>query len=184
MDNHPGGRGISPVRCRSGYERCFVRLFRLAAATVVLIGPLAVLAQHSAPPAPSPIVSHVAPPAASVPIPSISTPHGLTTPRTGSQDFHPGTRTSSEPQSSRPNNTVSFKSGTIARSQGTGFLSFLHRRSDIRCRSGACVPPTTPIKRVVMPDLTLSSYHRNPGCTLVGVPNPAIPCNVYAPCCL
>jgi hypothetical protein len=163
-----------------------MRLLGLVAVPAVFLLPLSVFAQHSAAPAsvPSiPIASHT--PAAISPVThSPGIPHSPgTISGTGAQGPRAvALRSSSKLDGSHANDRSQLQPSTNSRPQKAGFLSFLHWRPD-KCRHGSCAPPPSS-------GLISQSYAFPPvdsevrvGCRVVPIANPAIPCNMFSPCC-
>jgi hypothetical protein len=163
-----------------------MRLLGLVAAAVFVV-PVALFAQHStAAPTPSiaaPIAVHISspPPPAAAGIHSFNTTPahspGVTSP--AGTGIHELARTSSKVSGQRASDHGSSASSANSQSAKPGIFAFLHRHKPIKRNAGAPTPSTTLIHPAVAP---LAS-EKNVGCTVVAVPNPGIPCNMYSPCC-
>jgi hypothetical protein len=158
-----------------------MRLSGLAATAAILLLPLGVLAQHSTPP-PSP-VGHMSPmPPPAIHSPSVSAPHtSVTTTHPGTQGVHVVAKTNHQPSAARANEKIVSQPGAKSQPAQQGLFSFLRRHKPDKCRTGSCAPSSsTRLTSQVVPSFPPIS---GLSCTVVAVPNPAIPCNMYAPCC-
>jgi hypothetical protein len=162
-----------------------MRLSGLSATATILLLPLAVFAQQSTPP-PSPAISTVShispvsPPAIHSSI--VSAPHTpVTTTQPGAQGVRVVAKTSHRPSAPPSNEKVASQSGANSQPENKGPFSFLRWYKPDKCRSGSCAPSPSPR----LTSQTVPSFPPVTGlsCTVVALPNPAIPCNMYAPCC-
>lgn len=168
------------------HRRCFMRLLDTVAAAILFLGPLTVLAQHAVAPTPAPsipIASHtpsVIPPVTH----SSSIPHGPgTTSLTGAQGARAvALRSSSKLDGSHANDRGSLKSSPNSQPQKVGVFSFLHRQPG-KCKRGSCAAP--PVNSLISQNYSFppAEAEGRLSCRVFPVANPAIPCNMFFPCC-
>lgn len=163
-----------------------MRLLGLVAAAIVSLAPLTVFAQHftATAPAPSiPIASHI--PAAISPVthsPSITHTPGATSLPSAQGPRAVALRSSSKLDGSHANDRSPLKSSTNSEPQRARLLSFLHRRPD-RCKHNSCVPPPVNSPISLSYSFPPADSALRAGCRVVPIANPAIPCNMFFPCC-
>lgn len=167
-------------------ERCFMRLFGLVAAPAVFLLPLTVFAQHSAAPAsvPSiPIASHTLSAISPVTHSPVIAHSPGTTSGTGTQGPRAvALRSSSKLNGSHADDRSLLKPSTNSRPQKAGFFSFIHRRPN-KCRHGSCA--ASPSSSLITQSYAFPRMDSEVrvGCRVVPIANPAIPCNMFSPCC-
>jgi len=184
-----------------------MRLWGLAVVTGGFLFPFALFAQHTA----APIPSHISPPVSHVPSgpshasPAVShvssgPPAGIhtssvpssRTPATRAQGSHAHAQTARDLKATGLKEKGASQSVASSSSERRGLFSLLRRRvpgqegSQSKCKHGGCsdngtatarVAPTAEVAPAPEPSKARS------GCTVVAVNNPAVPCNLMAPCC-
>jgi len=174
--------------------RCAMRFSGLVGIIGGLQFPFALFAQHTAPPAPS----HVGPAVGNFSSGLSGGLHTSNTPpsrvpaagsATGSQRFHTDAKTTANSKATVMQGVEVKKSSPERR----GPFSFLGRReptsqADLRnkCTHGRCSTKntTTPVRvRTRLAAVAPAPSEARRGCMVVPVTNPAVPCNLLAPCC-
>jgi hypothetical protein len=175
-----------------------MRLLRLFAASLVLLVPPVVIAQHSVAPLPSPpppppvshsipIVSHVSPaPAISIHNSGIAPAHAVgANPHIGVAHASPAVPKinglSAQPTAQHTKGTMSPVPATTGQPLKSHHFWFVHRHQPEKSRnSDAALRPTAARRSAPLPEAP--SPHI--GCTVAAVPlNSGIPCNPLSPCC-
>jgi hypothetical protein len=160
--------------------------FRLAAAAIVFLAPLAVFSQHSAPPPPPAVsmVSHVSPPPPVIHSAFVGSPRtSITTQQPSASGFHAAAKTNHPMARARANENTASQSGIKSQPERTGLFSFLHRRQPIKCTHGVCAPSPSTNSESRAVASAASAQQPELGCRVVPLPNFGTPCNMYAPCC-
>jgi hypothetical protein len=165
-----------------------MRLPGFAAAAVVFLVPLAILAQHSAAPAPPtviPIATHIpSAPSASIHSSSIFPPRNSeATARTGAQGSYPVARANHELNAPRTKDKILQESSSNSAAEKPGFFSFIRKRAN-KCKNDSC-EPSPPSASLIsqVHAVTPVAPEAYVSCLVVPFPNSAIPCNMHAPCC-
>jgi hypothetical protein len=159
----------------------FMRLLSLIAAGTVFVAPASLFAQRPAAPPPTittPIAVHISPPTSTGihsfnPSPAHSP---VVTSLTGTQAQHAAARTDFKSGAQRSSDNRLSTSAANSQPAKLGLFAFLHRRKHIP------VAPT-PATSLLQPSATPLALETHVGCRVIPVPNPAIPCNIYSPCC-
>lgn len=173
-----------------------MRLWGLAVAAGQFLFPFALLAQHTAAPAPShvsPAVSHVSS-SPSAGIHTSSIPSSLSVgarPATRAEGLHTYAQTARAPKATRVKDKGLSQSVANSSSERRGLFHFLRRRGPAqaglqsRCKHGRCSinNASSPTRVAATAKVAPGRFEARSGCTVVPTANPAVPCNALAPCC-